>query len=103
MGLGNVVDSFAAVIRGMEARNLPRTADLYADVLEPRISAWDVCACELAIVARDRFSAAQVDIARHGVGGACRLGYHWLGLCYRVLAKLSRLHPSGINHSIELK
>ena len=34
VGLGDVVDSFAAVIRDMEAWNLQRTADLYADVLD---------------------------------------------------------------------
>ena len=89
MGLGDVVDSFADVVRDMEARHLPRTADLYADVLEPRIPAWDVCAGEPAIVARGRFSTAQVDIARDGVGGACRLGRDQLRLRLRVLAEFS--------------
>jgi hypothetical protein len=102
VGLGDVVDSFAAFIWNMEARHLPRAADLYADVLEPRIPAWDVCAGEPAIIARGRFSAAQVDIARYGVGSACRLGRDQLRLRYRVLAELSRVHPIGLGHSIEL-
>ena len=102
MGLGDVVDSLAAFIWNMEAWHLPRAADLYADVLEPGISARDVCACELAVVARDRFSTAQVDIARNGVGGVCSLGHDRLRFRLRVLAELSRVYSIGVGHSIEL-
>src|SRR5690242_19286662 len=86
----------------METRHLPRATDLYADVLESRISAWDVCAREPAIIASDRFSAAQVDIARDGVGSTCRLDYDWLRLRFCVLAELSRLYAVGVGCSIEL-
>ena len=102
MGLGDVVDSFAAVIRDMEARHLPCAVDLYADVLEPRISAGDVCAGKPAIVACGRFPAAQVDIARYGVGSSCRLDYDWLGFRLCVLAKLSRFCAIGLGRSIKL-
>ena len=102
MGLGDVVDSFADFIWNMEARHLPRAADLYADVLELGISAWDVCAGELAIVARNGFSTAQIDIARDGVGGACSLGHDRLRLRPFILAELSRVHSIGLGHSIEL-
>ena len=100
--MGNVVDSFVAVVRDMEARHLPRTADLYAYVLEPRISARYVCSGKPATVARGRFSAAQRDIARYGLGSVCRLGRDRLRLRLRVLAELSRVHPIGHGHSIEL-
>src|SRR5674476_544005 len=101
--MGNVVDSFVAGVRDMEARHLPRAADLYADVLEPRISAWDVCTGEFAIVACGRFSAAQLDIARYGLGSACRLGRDRPRLHLRILAELSRVHPIGLGHSVEMK
>jgi len=97
-----VVDSFVDVVRDMEARHLPRTADLYADVLEPRISAWDVCAGEPAIIARGRFSAAKVHIARNGMDCACRLGRDRLRFCVRVLAEFSGIHPNWLGYSIEL-
>src|ERR1035437_4655825 len=64
--------------------------------------AWDVCAGEPAIVARGRFSAAQVDIARYGVGSVCRLGHDRLRFRLRILAERSRVHPIGLGHSIEL-
>ena len=102
MGLGDVVDSFAAVIRDMEARHLPCAVDLYADVLESRISTWDVCAGKPAIVACGRFSAAQVDIARYGVGGACRLDYDQPRLRLCILAELSRFFAIGLGRSIKL-
>jgi hypothetical protein len=96
------MDSFAAAFRALEARHLSRTCDLYADVVEPRISAWDVCAGELAIVARGRVSTANFDIARHGVGSARRLGRDRLVLRRRALTKFSRIHPMGLGHLIEL-
>ena len=82
--------------------NLIRLANSseYTDVLEPRVPAWDVWAGEPAIVARGRFSAAQVDIARHGVSSAGRLGHDRLRLC--VLAERSRVNTIGLGHSIEL-
>jgi len=79
----------------MKARHLPRTADLYADVLEPGISARDECTGEFTIVARNGFSAAQVDIARDGVGGTCSLGHDRLRLRPLILAELSRVDGSG--------
>jgi len=88
VGLGDVVDSFGDFIWNMEARHLPRAADLYADVLEPGISAWDVRTGELAIIACNGFSTAQIDIAYDGVGRACGLGHDWFRLCLRVLAEL---------------
>jgi len=56
----------------------------------------------LAIVARYRFSAAQIDIACDGVGSACSLGHDRFRLCLRLLAKFSRVDSIGVGHAIEL-
>src|ERR1035437_8157294 len=70
VGLGDMVDPAAAVVRHLEARRLPRADQLYSDALEPGVPARDVCAGKPTARAGDRFSAAAFDLAHDGMGGA---------------------------------
>src|SRR5450830_1874479 len=65
-----MVDPAAAVVRHLEARRLPRADYIYADALEPSVPARHVYAGKPTALARDRFSAAALDLAHDGVGGA---------------------------------
>lgn len=89
VGMGDVVDTFAADAWNLETRHPTRAAELHADALEPGVPTWHVCGGDPATVARCRVSSSQTDLAGHDVGGACGMDRDRARLHLRVLAKLS--------------
>jgi hypothetical protein len=86
-----LVDSAVAALWYLEARRLPCTPDIHADVLESGVPARYVRLGQPASFACGRLFAVACDLRFHGLGCACSLGRDISWARYGVLAQLSRV------------
>src|SRR6516162_7595423 len=91
--MGDMVDSTVAALRNLEARRLPRAADLYAHALEHGVSTWHVFPGEPASFACSGLFAAKGVVACDGVDCARRMGGDRQRPDSSLLEKLSRDGP----------